>query len=150
MGINGTAEAVAQVPYPSPPPPRPPPRHRQNQPTKLSQRCLKPCQSTFPPARFERCAPSNQRWPCSPAARPSQFHEYEIICKSPRRADWFGLVETGYYSKLNVTQDTIDFSVGLVEKEWSEVTLRTRDDRQPSPLSTCMLISLVWWPFPQH
>lgn len=47
------------------------------------------------------------------------FSEYDVICTSPRRADWFKLPENGYYSKLNVTRDTIDFRVGIVTQEWS-------------------------------
>eukprot|EP01050_Picozoa_sp_SAG11_P044178 SAG11_NODE_21339_length_427_cov_0.911585_1_plen_142_part_11 len=50
----------------------------------------------------------------------ASFSQYDIVCSTPRRNDWFQLPETGFYSKLNVTRDTIDFSVGVVEKEWSQ------------------------------
>lgn len=48
------------------------------------------------------------------------FADYNVICRSPPRDDWLRLPETGFYSKLNVTQDMIDFRVGILAQEWSE------------------------------
>ena len=48
------------------------------------------------------------------------FADYSVICTSPRRDDWLSLPSSGFYSKLNVTQDMIDFRVGILAQEWSE------------------------------
>lgn len=48
------------------------------------------------------------------------FSDYSVICSSPRRDDWLSLPPSGFYSKLNVTQDMIDFRVGILAQEWSE------------------------------